>query len=112
MKLLRRRFLHLAVGAAVLPAISWIARAQSYPSRPVRIVVGYAAGGGQDILARLIGQWLSERLGQSFIIQNRPGGRPNIATRAFVPPPPDAYPLPTLRPPPALTSTLYYHPPL
>jgi tripartite-type tricarboxylate transporter receptor subunit TctC len=78
----RRRFLHLAVGAAALPAVSRITWAQAYPSRPVRIIVGYAAGGGTDISARVIGQWLSERLGQQFIIENRPGAATNIATEA------------------------------
>jgi tripartite-type tricarboxylate transporter receptor subunit TctC len=71
----RRKFLHLAAGAAALPAVSRIAGAQSYPSRPVRIIVGFPAGGGVDIIARLMGQWLSERLGQSFLIENRPGRR-------------------------------------
>ena len=73
MKLRRRQFLHLAAGAAALPAISRIAWAQAYPSRPVRWIVGFAPGGGNDIVARLMGQWLSERLGQPFIIENRPG---------------------------------------
>jgi tripartite-type tricarboxylate transporter receptor subunit TctC len=68
----RRQFLHLAAGAAALPAVSWIASAHAYPSRPVRIVVGFAAGGAVDALARLMGQWLSERLGQPFVIENRP----------------------------------------
>src|SRR5262245_44508783 len=82
MKLPRRRFLHLAVGAVALPAVSRIARAQSYPSRPVRIIVPFAAGAVNDITARLIGQWLSERLGQQFVIENRPGGGGNIGIEA------------------------------
>ena len=93
MKLPRRTFLHLAAGAAALPAVSRIATAQSYPSRPVRLVVGYAAGGGSDILARLIGQWLSERLGRPFIVENRPGANTNIATEGVVRAPPDGYTL-------------------
>ncbi len=84
MKLPRRKFLHLAAGAAALPFVSRIARAQTYPSRPVRLIVGAAPGGGPDILARLIGQWLSDRLGQPFIIENRPGSGSNIATEAVV----------------------------
>jgi tripartite-type tricarboxylate transporter receptor subunit TctC len=93
MKFHRRRFLHLAAGAAALPAASHIARAQAYPTRPVRIVVGFAAGGATDISARLIGQWLSERLGQQFIIENRPGAGSNIATEAVVNASPDGYTL-------------------
>ena len=89
----RRKFLHLAAGAAALPAVSRIARAQAYPSRPVRIIVGFAAGGATDILARLMGQWLSERLGQPFVIENRPGAGSNIGTEAVVRAPPDGYTL-------------------
>src|SRR5215467_8412661 len=89
----RRQFLHLAAGAAALPAVSRIAAAQAYPTRPVRIMVGFAAGGGYDIVARLMGQWLSERLGQPFVIENRPGAGTNIATQAVVSAPPDGYTL-------------------
>src|SRR5262249_40194849 len=90
----RRQFLHLAAGAAALPAVWRIARAQAYPSRPVRIVVGFPAGGSaSDIVARLIGQWLSERLGQQFVVENRPGAATNIATEAVVRGPPDGYTL-------------------
>ena len=92
MKLPRRRFLYLAAGAAALPA-SRIARAQAYPTRPVRVIVPFAAGGGSDILARLIGQWLAERLGRPFIIENRPGGGGNIGTEAVVRAPADGYTL-------------------
>jgi hypothetical protein len=84
MKLPRRKFLHLAAGAAALPAVSRIARAQAYPTRPVRIIVGFPPGGGSDILARLMGQWLSERLKQTFVVENRPGAGANIATEAVV----------------------------
>src|SRR5580700_2365923 len=80
MKLPRRSFLHLAAGAAALPAVSRMAWAQAYPTRPVRIIVGFTPGGGTDITARLMGQWLSERLGQPFIIENRVGATGNIAT--------------------------------
>jgi tripartite-type tricarboxylate transporter receptor subunit TctC len=93
MKLPRRTFLHLTAGAATLPAVSRIAWAQAYPTRPVRILVGYAAGGPLDISARLIAQWLSERLGQQFIIENRPGAASNIATEAVVRARPDGYTL-------------------
>jgi tripartite-type tricarboxylate transporter receptor subunit TctC len=91
MKLPRRQFLHLLAGAAALPAVSRIARAQTYPSRPVRIIVGFPAGGGSDIVARLLGQWMTERLGQSFIIENRPGAGTNIAIEAVVRAPADGY---------------------
>ena len=93
MKLPRRNFLHLVASAAALPAVSRVARAQAYPTRPVRIIVGFPAGGGADIVARLIGQWLSERIGQQFIIENRPGAATNIATEAVVRAPPDGYTL-------------------
>jgi tripartite-type tricarboxylate transporter receptor subunit TctC len=89
----RRRVLSLVAGAAAIPAVSRITWAQAYPARPVRIVVGFAAGGGVDIVARLIGQWLSERLGQQFIVENRPGAATNIATEAVVRAPPDGYTL-------------------
>src|SRR5438874_13016303 len=82
MKLPRRQFLHLAAGVATLPALPRIARAQAYPSRPVRILVGFPAGGTTDIIARLIGQWLSERLRQQFLIENRPGASANLAAEA------------------------------
>jgi tripartite-type tricarboxylate transporter receptor subunit TctC len=84
MKLPRRKFLHLAAVAIGLPAVSRMARAQSYPARPVRIIVGFAAGGAPDIAARLLAQWLSERLGQQFVIENRPGAGSNIGTEAVV----------------------------
>src|SRR5262249_45059622 len=80
----RRNFLHLAAGAAALPAVSRFARAQAYPTRPVHLIVGFAPGGTTDITARLIGQWLSERLGQQFVIENRTGAATNIATEAVV----------------------------
>src|SRR6476620_10238171 len=89
----RRQFLHLAAGAAALPALSRIARAQAYPTRPVKLVVGSAAGGPLDIVGRLTGQWLSERLGQQFIVENRPGAGSNIAAEAVVRAMPDGYTL-------------------
>jgi tripartite-type tricarboxylate transporter receptor subunit TctC len=89
----RRKFLHLAAGAAALPALWRIGWAQTYPSRPVRLVVGFPAGGSADILARLIGQWLQERLGQPFIVENRPGAGTNLATEAVVRASPDGYTL-------------------
>ena len=107
MKLPRRRFLHLAAGAAALPAVSRFARAQAYPSRPVRIVVGFAAGSSLDILARLMGQWLSERLGQPFVIENRPGAGTNIATEAVVRAPPTATRFSLVSPANAINATLY-----
>jgi len=106
-KLPRRNFLHLAAGAAALPAVSRVARAQAYPSRPVRIIVGFPAGGGADIVARLIGLWLSERLGQQFIIENRPGAASNIATEAVVRAPADGYTLLQCGTPNVINATLY-----
>jgi tripartite-type tricarboxylate transporter receptor subunit TctC len=91
MKLPRRTFLHLAAGAAALPTIARVAMAQSYPTRPVRLIVGFAPGGTLDTLARVIGQWLSDRLGQPLIIENRPGANGNIATEVVVRAPPDGY---------------------
>ena len=107
MKLPRRQFLHLAAGAAALPAASVIARAQTYPARPVRIIVGYAAGGGTDISARVVGQWLSERLGQQFIIENRPGAATNIATEAVARSLPDGYTLLLVTAANAINATYY-----
>jgi tripartite-type tricarboxylate transporter receptor subunit TctC len=107
MKLPRRKFLHLAVGAAVLPAVSSNARAQAYPTRPVRIIVGAAPGGTYDIMARLIGDYLSQRLGQPFVIENRPGAGTTIGTEAVVKAPPDGYTL-LLVGAAAATSTLLY----
>ena len=93
MKLPRRRFLHLATGAAALPVVPRIARAQSYPMRPVRWIVGFPPGGGADTVTRILGQWLSERLGQQVIIENRPGASTNIAAQAVINSPPDGYTL-------------------
>src|SRR5215471_10897852 len=103
----RRHFLHLAAGAAALPAVSRIARAQAYPSRPVRIVVGFAPGGVTDVVARLIGQWLTERLGYPFIIENRPGAANNIGTELVVRAPPDGYTLLLVNTSNAINATLY-----
>ncbi len=107
MKLPRREFLHLAAGAAALPAVSRIAWAQAYPTRPVRIIVGLAPGGGTDIVARLIGQWLSERLGQQFVIENRPGAASNVGTEVVVQAPADGYTLLIFGAPAAINATLY-----
>jgi tripartite-type tricarboxylate transporter receptor subunit TctC len=106
-KLPRRRFLHLVAGAAALPAVSQTAKAQAYPSRPVYIVVGFAAGGPNDISARLMGQWLSERLGQQFVVENRPGAGSNIATEAVVRAASDGYTLLLVPAPAAINATLY-----
>jgi tripartite-type tricarboxylate transporter receptor subunit TctC len=107
MKLPRRNFLHLAAGAAALPAVSRVARAQGYPTRPVRVVVGFTPGSAPDIVARLMGQWLSERLGQQFIIENRPGAGSNIATEAVVRSPADGYTLLLVTGANAINATLY-----
>jgi len=107
MKLQRRQFLQLAAGAAALPVTSGIAGAQTYPARPVRLVIGYTPGGSADLTARLMGQWLSERLGQSFVIENRPGGGTNIATEAVVRAAPDGYTLMLVAPANAINATLY-----
>jgi len=103
----RRQFLHLAAGAAALPAFPRIATAQTYPTRPVRLVAGFAPAGGTDITARLIGHWLSERLGQPFVVENRPGGGGSIATRAVVNSPADGYTLLVASHANAINATLY-----
>jgi tripartite-type tricarboxylate transporter receptor subunit TctC len=107
MKLPRRKFLHLAAGAAAFPALSRVARAQSYPARPVRIIVPFAPGGPNDLFARLMGQWLSERLGQSFVIDNRTGAGGNIGTEAALKAAPDGYTLLQIGPSHAINATLY-----
>jgi tripartite-type tricarboxylate transporter receptor subunit TctC len=103
----RRQFLHLAATAAALPATARMARAQAYPTRPVRIIVPLPAGAGSDFIARLIGQWLSERLGRQFIIENRPGAGGNIGTEAVVRAPPDGYTLLLIGAANAVNTTLY-----
>ena len=107
MKLPRRQFLHLVAGGAALPVVSRVARAQTYPSRPVRLIVAFAPGGPADISARVIGQWLSERLGQPFVIENRPGGGSNLATEAVVRAPADGYTLLVGGVPNAVNAALY-----
>src|SRR5262245_1758740 len=107
MKLPRRNFLHLAAGAAALPAVSRFAWAQAYPTRPVRVIVPFGSAGATDIVARLIGQWLSERLGQPFVIENRPGAGGNLGTEAVVRAPPDGYTLALIGAPGAINATLY-----
>jgi tripartite-type tricarboxylate transporter receptor subunit TctC len=107
MKLPRRQFLHLAAGAAALPAVSRFAWAQAYPSRPVRIIVPFAPAGSTDIVARLIGQWLSERLGQQFVVENRPGAGTNIGTEAVVTAPADGYTLLLAGPANVISMALY-----
>jgi tripartite-type tricarboxylate transporter receptor subunit TctC len=106
-KLPRRTFLHLAAGAAAFPAVSRMARAQTYPSRPVRVIVPFAAAGPNDIIARVLGQWLSERLGHPFIIENRPGAASNVGTEAVVNAAPDGYTVLIVSSPHAINATLY-----
>jgi tripartite-type tricarboxylate transporter receptor subunit TctC len=107
MKLPRRRVLHLAAVAAALPAMSRAAWAETYPARPVHLIVYFAAGGGNDITARLIGQWLSVRLGQGFVVENRPGGGGNVGTAAVVRAAPDGYTLLLVSAPNTTNATLY-----
>jgi tripartite-type tricarboxylate transporter receptor subunit TctC len=109
MTLPRRKFLHLAAGAAALPAMARIARADTYPSHPVHLVVGFAAGSTTDILARLMGQWLSQRLGQQFVIENRPGAGGNIGAETVVKAAPDGYTLLMVPPAVAANAALYEH---
>ena len=106
-KLPRRKFLHLAAGAAALPAVARIASAQAYPTRPVRIIVPFAPAGSTDIVARLMGQWLSERLGQQFVVENRPGAGTNIGTEAVVTAPADGYTLLLAGPANVISMALY-----
>src|SRR3954467_15288738 len=107
MKLPRRQILRLAAGALALPAWSRVARAQTYPNRPVRVIVPFGSGGGTDIVARLIGQWLSERLGQQFVVENRPGAGGNLGTETVVRATPDGYTLALIGAPSAINATLY-----
>src|ERR1700738_5123212 len=108
MKFPRRLFLQLAAGAVALPGVSRIAGAQPYPQRPVRMIVPFASGGASDILARLIGQWLTERLGQPFIIEMRPGAGGNVGTEAVINAPPDGHTLLMVNAAPsAINATLY-----
>jgi tripartite-type tricarboxylate transporter receptor subunit TctC len=107
MKLRRRQLLHLAAGAAALPAMSRIANAQSYPAKPVRLINGYAPGGTGDITARLMAQWLSDRLGQPFIVESRPGAGSNIGTEAVIRSSPDGYTMLIVAPANAINATLY-----
>src|SRR5437879_703884 len=103
----RRTFLQLAAGAVALPAVSPFARAQAYPTRPVKLIIGYPPGGSADLTSRLMAQWLSERLGQSVVVESRPGAGTNIATEAVVNAPPDGYTLLLVAPANAINATLY-----
>src|SRR5580692_4786340 len=105
----RRKFLHLTASAVALPALSRVARADTYPSHPVRILVGFAAGSTTDILGRLIGQWLSQRLGQQFVIENRPGAGGNVAAEEMIKSTPDGYTLYMVPPAVAANAALYPH---
>jgi tripartite-type tricarboxylate transporter receptor subunit TctC len=107
MKLPRRQFLHLTASAAAMPAVSRMAWGQAYPTRPVRVIVPFAPGGASDIYARLIGQWLSERLGKQFIVESRPGAGGNIGTEIVVHAPPDGYTLLLVNSSNAISATLY-----
>src|SRR5262245_51934822 len=107
MKPSRRHFLQLASGAIALPAFSRLAHAQTWPNRPVRLIIGYTPGGSADLTARLMGQWLSEKLGQSFIVENRPGASTNIATEAVLRAAPDGYTMLLVAPANAINATLY-----
>src|SRR5262245_30794689 len=107
MKRPRRRFLRLAAGAAALPALLRVAKAQSYPTRPIRLIVGFPAGGASDIVGRLMAQWLSERVGQQFIVENRPGAGTNIGTEAVVRATADGYTLLFATTANAINATLY-----
>src|SRR5271170_1815653 len=107
MQLPRRNFLRLAAGAAALPALPQIAQADSYPSRPVRVIVGYSAGSTPDIIGRLAAEWLSQRLGQAFVVEDRPGAGTNLATEAVAHAAPDGYTLLVITVPTMLSSLLY-----
>src|ERR1700681_2267834 len=107
MKFSRRRFLQITAAAGASPALPRIARAETYPARPVHMIIGFPPGGATDIAARLIGQWLSDRLGQPFIVESRPGAGTNIATEAVIRSPPDGYTILLAAPANAINATLY-----